>query len=378
MSKKIYCRLCNSKLIDQPAFTLSNLPLGVQYFPDEYNLVKDRSVELEIFRCNKCGFVQAFGNQVVYENENSAATSLSPAMSRHKMQQATDFINKYDLKNKNIFEAGCGDGHFLKMLSEAGAGLVVGVEPSIKSKETSTYKSDVIIYSDYITKSNILTEAPFDGFATFHVMEHLPDIHDFIAGLSINLKVGGVGLVEVPSSEQIEEELRFYDYINDHLNYFTLRTLRLAFEMNNFDVIDSFRDWKGEHDVIYVRKREDFNFKKLEKAKNTVVRNVKKALNDYDDNSVAIWGASQHALTLLSQFRSDKIRFVIDSAKYKQKLFTPVSHLPIVDPFELTNDIDLVIIIAPRYADEIVEILTKNRNYKGKIGVLENEKIIIK
>lgn len=378
MQTIINCRLCKAKLNDQPSFVLKNLPLGVQYFPDKNEIKNDQPVELNIYRCESCDFVQAFGNQIVYESENSAATSISPTMMQHKYQQAVDLLTKYNLTGKKVFEAGCGDGHFLKMLKDAGAELAVGVEPSVKSKTSSSYRNEVTIYSDYITHNKLIPEGPFDGFATFHVMEHIPDIHDFISGISNNLKEGGVGHVEVPSSEMIEDDLRFYDIINDHLNYFTLRTLRLAFEMHNFEILDSYRDWNGEHDVIIVRKLKKNDYKVIEEAKATTITNLVAAL-DNAEGGTAIWGASMHALTLLSQFTTDKIKYVIDSATYKQGKYTPVSHFPIVPPSELENNpVKSIIIIAPRFVNEIVDDLKNKIKFQGSIAVLDKEEIIFK
>ncbi|MES2376108.1 MAG: class I SAM-dependent methyltransferase [Bacteroidota bacterium] len=379
MKNNNHCRLCKAELNSTPSFVLKNLPLGVQYFPDKNELSKDHPVELDIYRCESCAFVQAFGNQVVYESENSAATSISPSMMDHKYQQAENFLNKYSLKGKKVFEAGCGDGHFLKMLKDAGAQLAVGVEPSVKSKESSNYKNDVTIYSDYITHDKVIPEGPFDAFATFHVMEHLPDIHDFISGISNNLKEGGIGFVEVPSSEMVEDELRFYDIINDHLNYFTLRTMRLAFEMHNFEILDTYRDWNGEHNVTIVRKLKKYDYQAIKDAKNNTIKNLESALNEFDEGGIAIWGASMHSLTLLSQFTTDKIKYVIDSAVYKQGKYTPVTHFPIVSPKELeTNPVKCIIIIAPRFVDEIVDDLKNKIKFQGTIAILDKEEIVFK
>ncbi|HMG81440.1 MAG TPA: methyltransferase domain-containing protein [Ferruginibacter sp.] len=377
MPTELNCRLCNAGLNKTASFELDNLPLGVQYFPDKENLINDKPVNLKIYCCDSCGFVQAFGNQVVYESDHSAATSISPGMVTHKTEQAETFISKYNLKGKKILEAGSGDGHFLEMLTNAGAELAVGIEPSIKSKESSAFKN-VIVYSDYVKKTNILKEAPFDGFATFHVLEHIPDIHDFIAGISVNLKDGAVGFVEVPSSEAIEDELRFYDIINDHLNYFTLRTLRMAFEMHNFEILDSYRDWNGEHDVLIVKKRKPYDFSVLQNAKTTTIDNLLALLNKYPAKKTAIWGASMHALTLLSQFNTDKIKYIIDSAPYKQNKFTPVTQYLIVAPQAIEKDpVDLIVIIAPRFEEEIVENLKRNKKFTGQIAVLNRDKIIL-
>jgi cyclopropane fatty-acyl-phospholipid synthase-like methyltransferase len=371
------CRLCKSNLNTAPTFTIKNLPLGVQYFPDKEEFHDDKPVALDIYVCGHCGFAQSFGNQVVYVTEHSAATSISKSMTAHKQQQANEFVAKYALAGKKVIEAGCGDGHFLEMLLQAGVSQAVGVEPSAQSNQSGTAASTCKIYTDYISKGNVYSEAPFDAFATFHVMEHLPDIHDFIQGLRDNLVDGAVGLVEVPSSEQIENNGRFYDIINDHRNYFTLTTMKLAYEMNGFDVLDSYSNWGGEHNVTIVRKRPnntayDTQNAHIQKAKETF------AEMNSNFNKIAIWGASMHALTLLTQVDYSKIQFVIDSATYKQNKYTPITHLPIVAPENAAfADVDFVLIVAPRFADEILEILKANNQFSGQIGLLEHNTITL-
>lgn len=371
------CRFCNSLITGDGNFSLKNMPLGVQYFPKKEDIKDDKSVNIDLFECKTCGLIQAHSDQVVYETENSAATSISKVMMEHKSNQAKNFVKKYNLEGKKIFEAGCGDGHFLKHLQSAGAGLVVGVEPSLKSKETSEYKDNVKIYSNYITSDFNIAEGPFDAFATFHVMEHIPDLHDFVNGISLNLKEDGVGLVEVPSSEMIFDDHRFYDIINDHLNYFTLRTLSIIFEYHNFDILEQYRDWNGEHDVIVVRKRKKYNFSELVKYQNSSIQNLQNTLNEFNDKSVAIWGASMHALTILSQFQTNKIALLIDSANYKQSRVSPVSHYDIISPANISSyNLESIIIIAPRFVNEIVEILKINQDFKGSIYSLEKNSII--
>ena len=48
------------------------------------------------------------------------------------------------------------------------------------------------------------------------------------------------------------------------------------------------------------------------------------------------------------------IRYVVDSAPFKQGKFTPVTHFPIVAPSTLESDpVEAVIIMAAGYSDEV-------------------------
>ena len=48
------------------------------------------------------------------------------------------------------------------------------------------------------------------------------------------------------------------------------------------------------------------------------------------------------------------IRYVVDSAPFKQGKFTPVTHLPIVPPSTLESDpVEAFIVMAAGYSDEV-------------------------
>ena len=74
--------------------------------------------------------------------------------------------------------------------------------------------------------------------------------------------------------------------------------------------------------------------------------------------------------------RTNGVEYVVDSASYKQGRFTPVSHLPIVGPERLRSQpVDVVIVVAPRYNDEIVAQLKDELQFKGTIALLRGSDI---
>ena len=88
---------------------------------------------------------------------------------------------------------------------------------------------------------------------------------------------------------------------------------------------------------------------------------------------IVIWGASTHSITLLSLIQPEGIEFIVDSSEYKQNRFTPISNIPVYSPSKIVNsNIDLIIIMAPRYTKEIIEQLKTELKFEGKIIALEN------
>ena len=74
---------------------------------------------------------------------------------------------------------------------------------------------------------------------------------------------------------------------------------------------------------------------------------------------VAVWGAGHQAFaTIALTGIAGEIRYVVDSAPFKQGRFTPATHLPIVAPEALETDpVDAVIVMAASYSDEVAHIV---------------------
>ena len=74
---------------------------------------------------------------------------------------------------------------------------------------------------------------------------------------------------------------------------------------------------------------------------------------------MAIWGSCHQALATISLTKIDKnIRYIVDSAVFKQGKYTPASHIKIVSEVELIKDpVDALIIMAGSYSEEIIKIM---------------------
>ena len=84
---------------------------------------------------------------------------------------------------------------------------------------------------------------------------------------------------------------------------------------------------------------------------------------------MAIWGASHQGLTILSSLGlEEKVPYVIDSAPFKQGMYTTGSHIPIVAPVYFhENPVQAILIIAPGYTDEIARIIREQLNESVQI-----------
>ena len=86
---------------------------------------------------------------------------------------------------------------------------------------------------------------------------------------------------------------------------------------------------------------------------------------------VAAWGSGAKGLTSLAEAGGEGIRYVVDSDPYKQGRLTPVTHLPVVAPQQLVDEpVDVVLLTALAYRDEVIAELRGPLGFEGTIAVL--------
>jgi SAM-dependent methyltransferase len=365
------CRLCGHARL-QCAFSIKNAPRNVQRLLRHEELKADRAVDLPVLTCEQCGFVQIepLLEQTYYDDYLMTATH-SSQMQEHQGRQARDFVKGHGLAGRSIIEVGCGDGSFLEHLRSAGA-LALGVEPSARYRELAIARG-FEVEGGYVTETRTLASAPCDAFVTRQVLEHVPEIHGFLTGIRRNLKPGAVGLVEVPSLEKALADRRYYDFFADHVNYFSLRTLRLALELNGFEVLATHHEMFDEYLVAIVRNSAHPSLADIGRAIDSLGAELRAFIAAYHarGEKVAMWGAGGKGLSVLAAAGIRDIDLLVDSDPYKQGLFTPVSHLEVRSPSVLRHaKASCVIITAMAYRMEIERTLAEELDFQGDVAIL--------
>jgi hypothetical protein len=166
------------------------------------------------------------------------------------------------------------------------------------------------------------------------------------------------------------EKKMFSEFMRDHLLYFTKETLETTLRLNGFEVIECKAVW---HDYILsatVQKRSAPDLSPFNEAQRRLTSDIDSFIRRH--TRVAVWGAGHQSFAILSLTGiSDRIRYVIDSAPFKQGKFTPATHIPIVAPSELDRDpVDAVIIMAGSYSDEVARTLRKTHGARVDIAIV--------
>jgi SAM-dependent methyltransferase len=362
------CRVCARELFDEPLLGYVNMPRVAQFLPDRTSVQTDSGQDLAVRQCSGCGLVQLSDDPVYYYKDVIRAAGLSEEMRTFRRKQFRGFVERFSLAGRKVVEIGCGRGEYLSLLGEAGADAF-GLEHSAASV-AACRAAGLNVSEGFVDGADeVVTGGPFDAFAIFNFLEHLPEPNGTLRGIHHNLAAGGVGLVEVPNFDMMLRERQFAEFMSDHLLYFTADTLRTALSLNGFEVIECTEEWHRYILSAVVRKRAPLDLSQLRLQHARLRDEAQAYIARFSPRSVAIWGAGHQALALLSLLDLGRsIKYVVDSAPFKQGKYTPATHVPIVAPSTLDSDpVDALIIMAAAYSDEVAR--TVRSQFRPELNV---------
>lgn len=362
------CRLCGFDGIE-PEINLSGMPRWNHRLLQSHELATDCGIDLTAYRCPSCGFVSVpMKLSDNYYDDYVNVPSLSPQAQQFQTEQAQDFVENFGLSGRTVLEIGCGDGYFLQSMQKAGA-QCFGIEPSSVQRELACARG-LKVEQGILSGKRILAEAPFDAFVTRQVFEHIEDIRDFLLTIRGNLRDGAVGLIEVPNLDKLADEGRFFDFIPEHINYFTPRSLSLALELAGFEVLEVSPVQEGESLRALVRWQSLPAYGELAQRVGSLRGDVARFLRTCHSQGkkVAIWGAGGKGLSMMAVADLSQVQLLVDGDPGKAGLYAPVSHLRVSLPAELAlQGIDAVIVMAPAYEKEIAQKLRAELAFSGQI-----------
>lgn len=369
--KRVKCRVCGSDCFDDALLSYVNMPSSAQGFPELEDLENDIGSDLNLFQCSSCGLLQLKNQPVPYYKEVIRASAFSKEMTKFRFNQFNSWANKYKLANKKILEVGCGKGEYLEILARTCVSAF-GVEYSKKSVNYCNENKLKVSQGFLGDKGLNFINQPYDGFVCLSFMEHWPNPNNVLQTLFENLSDGAIGLIEVPNFDMILDKGLYSEFIADHLLYFTEETLRFTLQLNGFEVLECKPIWYDYILSAVVKKRVKTNLDYLDNFKNNVKNDLVEYIEKYSYKDIAIWGAGHQALATISLAGiADNIKYIIDSAVFKQAKYSPASHIKIVSEEALYNDsVSAVIIMAGSYSNEILTIM-RNNHPKINVAILK-------
>jgi SAM-dependent methyltransferase len=149
-----------------------------------------------------------------------------------------DQIEPYLHPNSRVLDVGCGDGQILKMIRDR-VGFVQGVE--ITPAQVAQLRKEGISVWDR-PLDQIQPEEPFDIICMHALLEHVPNVRDFLKDLKRFICKHSKIFISVPhgldpltSFYDVESYRRFF-YRQYHLYYFTERSMERLMDRVGYNV----------------------------------------------------------------------------------------------------------------------------------------------
>ncbi len=366
------CRLCCSTRTES-LIDLDGFPKSAQYFISSLEgTEEDQSITLMVCQCIDCGLIQLKNNPVSYYKDVITAASLSEASKENLVNEWRPFIEKYNILGKDAIEVGSGRGDFLEVLERLDVNAY-GIEHSLENINDCK-KKNLNVEKSYLTELPEAYNKKYSLVVCNNFLEHQPETKNYLSCLRDLVSDDGVIYISVPNVDYLLEKNCLYEFVADHLVYFTEKTLRKAIEINGFSILESYKKNNGNDLVVIAKLESKVNIDGAIETVSDIVKSIQKEVNNH--KNVVIWSAGHRALALMAIAKLDKIKYVIDSATFKQGKFTPILHKEIISPEEfIDTKCDLLIIMLPgNYAEQAIGFVEENK-IPCKVIVFEDKKL---
>jgi SAM-dependent methyltransferase len=397
------CLFCGTPL-RHTFVDLGMSPLCESYVPAERLNHMEPFYPLHVYVCERCLLVQLqeyVGPEDIF-GEYAYFSSYSDSWVEHMRRYADAITERLGLGRESfVVEVASNDGYLLQHFVKKGI-PVLGIEPAANVAKVAEEKGvpTLVKFFGEETARVLATEGRRpDLICGANVLAQVPKPNDFVKGLQILLKPGGVVTIEFPHLVRLMEGNQFDTIYHEHFTYFSLLSAEALFAAHGLTVFDVDEiPTHGGSLRIYARHADDATKPVTERVERLraseraagldrldayagfarQVERTKWALLDFligakrAGKRVAGYGAPGKGNTLLNYcgVGRDFIDFTVDRSTYKQGRFLPGTHIPIHAPEKVREaKPDYVLILPWNLKDEIMAQMAYIREWGGRFVV---------
>ncbi|MHC9541069.1 MAG: class I SAM-dependent methyltransferase [Vulcanimicrobiota bacterium] len=342
----LICRLCSEKVNTKALYKKQAVPVLNNVVYDSEKLAAEcETGSISLVQCHRCGLIfncDYDENRITYDSRYDSSRSHSPTYSGYLDYLAGLFSERLTCESR-VVEIGCGNGDFLKKLSDLSGCHAEGYDGSYSGPPQHGGK--VFFSRDAYLRDG--RDKPFNMLILRHVLEHIPYLSRFFREISQSLPFtdDSVLLIEVPDFEWILERGTYFDITYEHCNYFLSSTLVECSAQMGFGLERTMKAYDNQY-IVFEANRAKTNTLPVSISgltkKEAAVR-FKKARRRFFKKilslkNICVWGASGKGAIFLSDlpgYLRKKVRYAIDINPSKQGKFLPGSGIKIVDPGDL-------------------------------------------
>jgi SAM-dependent methyltransferase len=359
---------------------------------------------LHVFVCEKCFLVQLeeFVKPEAIFSEYAYFSSYAESWLAHARTYTDRMISRWNLGGHHqVMEVASNDGYLLQYFVARGI-PALGIEPAANVAAVAAAKgvpTRVAFFGRETARALVAEGKQADLLIGNNVLAQVPDLADFVGGMKIVLRPGGVVTLEFPHLQQLIEGNQFDTIYHEHFSYFSFLTVREIFKTHGLVIFDVEElATHGGSLRIYARHEGD-DAKPVEGRVGELlgreialgyglieryttfrqqVEHTKRRLLEFlidakaAGRSVVGYGAPGKGNTLLNYcgIRTDFLDYTVDRNPYKQGKFTPGTHIPILAPERIDETkADYVLILPWNFKDEIMAQMAHIRRWGGQFVV---------
>jgi SAM-dependent methyltransferase len=396
------CRLCGKEL-EHSFVDLGMSPLCESFLTADQLDRMEPFFPLHTYVCDDCFLVQLkeYVSPGEIFSEYAYFSSYSTSWVAHAQSYCRMIKERLGLgPDSLVVELASNDGYLLQHFLPLGV-PVLGIEPAENVAREAIAKgipTRVDFFGERLARRLAETDQKADLIVGNNVLAQVPDLNDFVAGISILLKPDGVVTLEFPHIEKLIAENQFDTIYHEHFSYFSLSTIQRLAERHRLKVIDVEElPTHGGSLRVYLahatsRRQPGYSVGVLMELERTTgildiatyqafgeqVKKTKRELLSFliearnSGKKICGYGAPGKGNTLLNYcgIGPDFLDFTVDRNPYKHGRFTPGMHIPIY-PVEAIAEAkpDYLLILPWNLKNEIVEQMHFIQEWGGKLIV---------
>ena len=374
-----HCRFCAS------ALTLTLVDLGKSPLCESF-LAADQVEAMEPFYplhvriCTSCWLAQLPAFVPVDEifTEYAYFSAFSDSWVEHSRRFVDSMTERLRLDNDSlVVELASNDGYLLQHFLPRGI-PVLGIDPAANvalAAEARGVPTLVEFFGVEVAERLAGEGRRADLVIGNNVLAQVPDLNDFVAGVSILLAPEGTASFEFPHLARLIDGLQYDTIYHEHFSYFSLATIRTVLAAHGLAVVDveelsshggSLRVFVAHEasgqaptaavEQISVREdaeglRDEARYRRFADDVTASKRALLELLIGFkrEGKQIAGYGAPGKGNTLLNYcgIRTDFLDYTVDRNAYKHGRFTPGTHIPIHPTEHLSETRPDVIVILP-------------------------------
>ena len=402
----LLCRSCGAPL-DRVMVDLGSSPLANSYLSAGDLSRAELFLPLCVYVCDRCWLCQLPECATPEEifSDYAYFSSFSTSWLEHARDYVAAVVPRFGLgAASQVVEIASNDGYLLKNFVERGI-PVLGVEPAANVAEAARklgIPTEVRFFGREAARDLVARGLAADLLLGNNVLAHVPDLDDFVGGLSLLLKAEGVLTMEFPHLVQMIDGNQFDTIYHEHYSYFSFVAVERVFAAHGLELFDveelpthggSLRIFARHRaasgavsgprtprvaDLLARERAAGVESPAYYEGFSERVRETKRGLLEFlirekrDGKSIVGYGAPAKGNTLLNYcgVRGDFLDYTVDRSPHKQGLFLPGTRIPIRAPeaiFETRPD--YVLILPWNLRAEIAEQMAGIREWKGRFVV---------